>query len=209
MSAGDPLRIAELPVGGGTIGITFAPGKQQPDGLTGRHARDLGADLDAVAAWNAAIVVTLVEQGELAELGIADIGLQVKRRHMPWLHWPIADYGVPDAAFEAARPERSAGLQSLLACGGRVLIHCQGGLGRAGTVAARLLVEAGTKPAAAIAAVRAPPARARSKRRHRNSGSRVGSRQRRPGLPLHGPLPGIGQSAHCWVWRSATPWVPR
>ena len=71
-STSNPLRIAELPVGsaGGRIGITFAPGKQQPNGLTGAHQRDLGADLDAIAAWNAAVVVTLVEPHELASLGI-------------------------------------------------------------------------------------------------------------------------------------------
>ncbi len=154
-SASNPLRIAELPVGGGGFGITFAPGKQQPDGLTGRHARDLDADLDAVAAWNAALVVTLAEAEELAALGIAGIGAAVRRRHMQWAHWPIVDYGVPDAAWEAAWPARSARLRSLLACGGRVLVHCKGGLGRAGMVAARLLVEAGTAPDAAIAAVRA------------------------------------------------------
>ena len=154
-SADNPLRIAELPVGGGTIGITFAPGKQQPDGLTGRHARDLSADLDSVAAWNAAIVVTLAEADELSALGIAGIGVEVRRRHMQWAHWPITDYQVPDAAFEAAWPVRSARLRSLLACGGRVLVHCKGGLGRAGTVAARLLVEAGIGPEAAVAAVRA------------------------------------------------------
>src|ERR1700688_1055317 len=154
-SANNPLRIAELPVGPGLIGITFAPGKHQDDGLSGRHARDLAADLDRIAGWNAAVVVTLVEAKELSALGIKAIGTEVRRRHMAWRHWPIGDYQVPDAAFEAAWPARSAQLRSLLACGGRVLIHCKGGLGRAGTIAARLLVEEGRAPADAIAAVRA------------------------------------------------------
>ncbi len=88
-------------------------------------------------------------------LASPNIGAEVRRRHMEWEHWPIADYGVPDAAFVAAWPARSARLRSLLACGGRVLVHCKGGLGRAGTVAARLLVEAGAVPDAAIATVRA------------------------------------------------------
>ncbi len=153
-SANNPLRIAELPAGRGVIGITFAPGKHQDDGLTGRHARDLAADLDRVAGWNAAVVVTLVEAEELGALAIEAIGTEVRRRHMAWRHWPIRDYHVPDAAFEAAWPARSAQLRSLLACGGRVLIHCKGGLGRAGTIAARLLVEDGMPPVDAIAAVR-------------------------------------------------------
>lgn len=156
-STSNPLRIAELPVSAadGRIGITVAPGKHQPGGLTGAHRRDLGADLDAIAAWNTAVVVTLVEQHELDSLGIAGLGMEVQRRHMQWHHWPIQDYGVPDATFEEAWPARSAALRSLLACGGRVLVHCKGGLGRAGTITARLLVEDGMAPGGAIRAVRA------------------------------------------------------
>jgi ADP-ribosyl-[dinitrogen reductase] hydrolase len=41
-----------------------------------------------------------------------------------------------------------------LQTGGSVLIHCRGGLGRTGTIAARLLVELGWQPRAAIEAVR-------------------------------------------------------
>ena len=156
-STSNPLRIAEITAGtaDGRIGITFAPGKQQPDGLTAAHQRDLGADLDVIAAWNAAAVVTLVEAHELDSLGITLLGTEVRRRHMQWHHWPIQDYGVPDGTFEAAWPARSAMLRSLLACGGRVLVHCKGGLGRAGTVSARLLVEGGMVPGDAIRAVRA------------------------------------------------------
>ncbi len=156
-SSDNPLRIAELPAGpgGGVIGITFAPGKRQPDGLTAAHRRDLDADLDAVAAWNAAAVVTLVEPHELEQLGIAALGAEVRRRHMEWHHWPIQDYGVPDAAFMASWPARSAALRRLLARGGRVLVHCKGGLGRSGTVVARLLVESGVDVSDAIRAVRA------------------------------------------------------
>ncbi len=54
----NPLRIASVPLGhaGGLLRLTFAPGKQQRDGATAWHRRDLGTDLDAIAAWNAAAV---------------------------------------------------------------------------------------------------------------------------------------------------------
>jgi len=39
--------------------------------------------------------------------------------------------------------------------GERVLVHCRGGVGRAGTVAALMLVECGESPAIAIQRVRA------------------------------------------------------
>ena len=59
-----------------------------------------------------------------------------------------------DAAFEAVWPETSRRLRTLLEAGARVLVHCKGGLGRAGTVAARLLVEMGADPKQAIRDVR-------------------------------------------------------
>ena len=153
----NPLHIAVLPfgTGDGLLGITFAPGKVQPGGMTAFHRRDLATDLDVIAAWNAAAVVTLVEAHELNALGIAAIGAEVRLRHMEWHHWPIGDYQVPEAAFMAAWPARSAALRGLLSRGGRVLLHCKGGLGRAGSVAARLLVEDGMDACTAIATVRA------------------------------------------------------
>jgi ADP-ribosyl-[dinitrogen reductase] hydrolase len=41
-----------------------------------------------------------------------------------------------------------------LAAGERVVLHCYAGLGRTGTIAARLLVEFGAAPEAAIKSVR-------------------------------------------------------
>lgn len=153
----DTLRIAEIawPSGHGMIGVTFAPGKTQSGALSGSHARDLAADLDVIAAWNAAAVVTLLEPFELEALRIPTLGEEVRRRFMEWHHHPIVDGDVPDAAFEAAWPDLSSRLRRLLDLGGRVLVHCKGGLGRAGSVAARLLVEAGVPADAAIETVRA------------------------------------------------------
>lgn len=150
------LRIAELPAGtlGGMIGLTFAPGKKQASGLTGNHERDLAMDLDTVAVWGAAAVVTLMEADELARYRIPSIGQEVQARFMEWHHLPIRDVDVPDRTFEAEWPRYSARLRNLIAAGNRVLIHCRGGLGRAGMVAARLLVEMGVASDDAIAAVR-------------------------------------------------------
>lgn len=153
----NPLRIAEIETvpGGGRIGITFCPGKKQNDGLSGRHDRDLTEDLDAIARWNAAAVVTLTEQFELEDLQVPTLGEEVRRRFMEWHHWPISDYSIPDTAFEAVWPENSRRLRNLLEAGSRILIHCKGGLGRAGMVAARLLVEMGDTPQVAMECVRA------------------------------------------------------
>lgn len=151
----NPLRIAEIETqpGGGRIGITFCPGKKQ-DGASGRHDRDLAVDLDVIAHWNAAAIITLIEQFELEDLKVPKLGEEVKRRFMEWHHWQISDYSVPDDEFEASWPENSARLRRLLEAGSRILIHCKGGLGRAGMIAARLLVEMGDTAEVAMEKVR-------------------------------------------------------
>lgn len=155
-SATHPLQIAEVrpAPANGRIGITFCPGKKQADALTGSWNRDLATDLDVIAAWGACALVTLVEEHELHQLAVADMGEQVRRRHMAWFHLPIADYSVPDSTFETRWDEAGAQLRALLARGFDIVIHCKGGLGRAGMIAARLLVELGIKADEAIRAVR-------------------------------------------------------
>jgi ADP-ribosyl-[dinitrogen reductase] hydrolase len=138
----------------GQVGITFCPGKKQPNALTGCWDRDLAIDLKAVADWGAAVVVTLVEPHELSELQVETLGEAVRARHMEWLHLPIRDVSVPDASFESAWQAHGASLRSRLRAGFNVLVHCKGGLGRAGLVACRLLVDCGWTPHAALDAVR-------------------------------------------------------
>jgi ADP-ribosyl-[dinitrogen reductase] hydrolase len=62
---------------------------------------------------------------------------------------------VPDERFERAWPELWLKLNERLGSGGRVVVHCRGGLGRAGTVAALMLIECGESPERAIGRVRA------------------------------------------------------
>lgn len=151
-----PLQIAEVrPVDGhGRIGITFCPGKKQPGALTGAWDRDLGIDLDAVHAFGAAALVTLIEDLEIADLQVHGIGEEVVRRHMDWLHLPIRDVSVPGPDFEQTWQQYGPGLRVRLRDGFDVVVHCKGGLGRAGTIAARLMVELGMEPAQAIGEVR-------------------------------------------------------
>lgn len=151
-----PLHIAAVHAGNGLgrVGITFCPGKCQPHAATGAWQRDLGLDIAAIADWGAASVVTLVEQHEMTALGVSHLGKAVRAAQMEWHHLPIRDVSVPDAGFEDAWQQIGPALRAQLCCGFDVLVHCKGGLGRAGMVAARILVEAGREPAAALEAVR-------------------------------------------------------
>lgn len=155
-SATDPLRIDTMPVGAGTVGLTFCPGKSGPS--AGGHVwrRDLDADLAVVRAWAPAAVVTLVEGHELRGVcNVPDLGERIRAAGLAWHHLPIVDLHAPDARFvETWRAGVGAALGALLRSGGRVLVHCRGGVGRAGTVAAMLAIDAGRSPDDAIAAVR-------------------------------------------------------
>lgn len=151
-----PLQIAhvEAPGAKGAVGITFCPGKKQRNALTGAWDRDLRLDLDVIQGWGPATVVTLIEPQEFVELGVADLGPKIRARGIEWLHMPISDYSPPDHRFETGWAEHRNRLREEIRAGSRVLVHCKGGLGRAGTVAALLLVELGMKPDEAIRAVR-------------------------------------------------------
>ncbi len=151
-----PLQIAEVRASPqhGRIGITFCPGKHDRHAATGAWARDLGTDLDAVASWGARLVLTLVEPAELTALQVPNLGAEVQGRDMAWRHLPIADYSVPTEAFEQQWAIHGPEIRALLRSGADVLVHCKGGLGRAGMIAARLLAELGMPPEQAIRTVR-------------------------------------------------------
>jgi ADP-ribosyl-[dinitrogen reductase] hydrolase len=152
-----PLQIAALSAGPtlGRVGVTFCPGKYDRHAMSGYWDRDLSLDLDAIRTWGAAAVVTLVEKKELVTLRVERLGNEVVRRGMLWFHLPIVDASTPDEAFEREWKVAGYELRTLLRSGRDVLVHCRGGLGRAGTIAARLLIEFGMEPATAIRQVRA------------------------------------------------------
>lgn len=152
-----PLEIATISAGPtfGRVGITFCPGKYDRQAMSGYWDRDLSLDLDAIRDWGAAAVVTLVEPKELALLRVERLGQEVLRRRMLWFHLPIVDASTPDEGFETHWEVAGDELRTLLRRGCDVLVHCRGGLGRAGTIGARLLIELGMEPATAIREVRA------------------------------------------------------
>lgn len=156
-SESHPLHIATISAGPGLrrIGLTFCPGKKQASALTGAWDRDVDLDVRTIAQWGAAAVVTLIEPHEFDQLQVESLGDAVRAQHMDWLHLPIPDVSTPSAAFEAAWSKVGPGLRSRVRAAFDVLVHCKGGLGRAGMIAARLLIDIGMDPAQAVTAVRA------------------------------------------------------
>lgn len=100
-------------------------------------------------------MVTLIEHEEMVLLKVPNLGEEIMRRGMSWFHLPILDVSTPDETFETAWESAGKELLSMLKKGSDVLVHCRGGLGRAGTIAARLLIELGMPSEEAIGKVRA------------------------------------------------------
>lgn len=157
-STSHPLRIDSLAVPNvaGLIGMTFCPGKRGESVFGGTWARDLNADLKVIQEWGAQAVVSLIESHEFEMLHVAGLGEAVAAHGMEWLHGPIPDLSAPQADFEYNWMHGDLGerVRSLLSQGGRVLLHCRGGLGRTGMLAAMLLVEFGVAPKEAMFQVR-------------------------------------------------------
>jgi ADP-ribosyl-[dinitrogen reductase] hydrolase len=155
-SVSHPLWVDSMSVPGlpGLIGMTICPGKKGDSVYGPPWDRDLRADVGVIRAWGAAVVVTLMESHEFELLGVTELGAEVERAGMRWLHLPIPDLGAPGEVFLRSWRERGPELHDALACGEQVLLHCRGGLGRTGTIAAQPLIERGMRPEDAIREVR-------------------------------------------------------
>ena len=127
--------------------------------FTGRLAigplpRD-SADFDDIGRAGFGTVVTLMPDEELARLGASKLGTGIACSGAAWLQLPVVDMTAPDGQFAALWERHGPALLAGLNHGGAVLLHCRAGRGRSGTVAARLLIDAGMAPEDAIRTVRA------------------------------------------------------
>ncbi|WP_426313809.1 cyclin-dependent kinase inhibitor 3 family protein [Methylobacterium fujisawaense] len=152
-----PLQIATVPVGknGGRIGLTLCPGKVDRTSPGGPWERDLQADVAALRDWKASSVLTLLEAHEFDLLKVRGLPDAVRDAGMAWHHAPIPDVSTPGPAFEAAWRTIGPRIAAELRHGQSVVLHCRGGLGRAGMIAAMLVIIMGEDPRRAIERVRA------------------------------------------------------
>jgi protein-tyrosine phosphatase len=137
------FSITTLPLSRGLLALAPLPGI---DG-------DLGGDLDRIADWHPDLIVTLTEPGEMKALNAGRLPKRMTQRALPWAAFAIPDFGTPPAGADWAT--LGAAVHGILDRGGRVLVHCRGGLGRSGMIALRLMVEHGEDPGAALARLRA------------------------------------------------------
>ncbi len=151
-----PLRIDEVEApGGAVLGMVHMPGRNHLDARGRRWIRNLADDVAHIVTWAPAYVVSLNEAHEFPKLGVPEYAETMQGGTFIWAHLPVPDMQPPADAFKIAWATHGKGILRTLGDGGRMLFHCAGGLGRTGTLVARLLVETGIDPADAIALVRA------------------------------------------------------
>ena len=79
----------------------------------------------------------------------------IYKHNIKWYHLPISDLSAPESEFKHQWQTKKVLLKKELITGRNILLHCWGGKGRAGTVAAILLIEFGENKNEAINIVRA------------------------------------------------------
>ncbi|MDA1004542.1 MAG: ADP-ribosylglycohydrolase family protein [Chloroflexi bacterium] len=159
-SESHPIRVDWLPTPWrGKVGLTLAPGKQNNHSISGPPwRRDLQQDLERLSGeYEPSMLVSLLEEHEYADLRVPSLRADARQRGWEVVHFPIPDGGVPRDV--AAVQKLVSSIISAAADGRNVVIHCRGGLGRAGTIGGCVLVAAGKTPDEAVAIlheVRAP-----------------------------------------------------
>jgi len=149
----------EIPFLKGSLGITFAPGKCQLGGLSGiTWQRDLEKDLLRLKdEYKTTTLVTLIEAHEFIFLNIENLRKKAFELDINSIWFPIKDGSVPNCGDETLAKFDAfiSYLQTLLQIGENLVIHCMGGMGRAGLITACLLIKSGKNSSEAIKVVRA------------------------------------------------------
>jgi len=160
-SVNSPLRLDFIPTKlAGEIAITFCPGKYHPSGQSGSHDRDLDLDLQRILDYETnnripvSTIITLIEEHEMVDLRVEELGPKAEAMGFTWIHLPFKDGWRPHVGWLKDWNNSKSQLISSLESGENVMIHCKGGIGRAGTVSALLLHEIGYSIIEAIELVR-------------------------------------------------------
>ncbi len=124
----------------GRLGLTLLPGKQCP-GTVGLWRRDLDQDLDRLRAMDVTCMVCLVPDEELALCRVHGYPQAARARGMGWIAGPFADGGVPSDVAQTTDFCRD--LAARIRDGERLVVHCRGGLGRAGLIGACVMLASG------------------------------------------------------------------
>lgn len=124
----------QLDLTAGALVLTPCPGTKDAD---------LETSLAQLKAQGVEAIVTALDDAELASKDVAALGETTQALGMQWFQIEIEDDCAPDEAFAAKWQGATEVLHQIVDNGGKVAMHCMGGSGRTGLLAAHLLLEKG------------------------------------------------------------------
>ncbi|MDP9485993.1 MAG: cyclin-dependent kinase inhibitor 3 family protein [Actinomycetota bacterium] len=141
----------------GRLGMTFAPGMKAGTTHGGwRWERDLGADMRKLREeYKTDVLVSVMEEHEYRAYEVPDLYEKDEIEGVEILRFAIQDMGIPQEAESERYRTFVEDVVERLRHEKNTVVHCRGGLGRTGTVAACVLVALGRHSAnEAVDAVR-------------------------------------------------------
>lgn len=114
-------------------------------------AASVASTISEIAALGFHQVVSLLEPAEADALGLAHEAELVTAQSMKFVSFAIPDMGLPASGEEFARLAQN--LFGEIEAGTNTLIHCRGGIGRSGLLAAAVLLRSGKDVQEAFAQV--------------------------------------------------------
>jgi protein-tyrosine phosphatase len=128
-----PYDVLALPDG---INLIFTP-------CPGTQEASIADALQTLKSAGAEAMITLLHDTELHALSVESLSAEAEKADISWYQLPIEDDAEPSLAFEQAWNTHKTALFDLVKQNQTVAIHCRGGSGRTGLMAAVLLLELG------------------------------------------------------------------
>jgi protein-tyrosine phosphatase len=107
----------------------------------GTKGVDLTASVNELHQAGADAIITMMTDEELAKFEVASLPDVVRQSGMTWFHFPVEDDAAPAEVFEQSWQASKAEVLALIEQGKCVAIHCRGGSGRTGFMAAVIMRE--------------------------------------------------------------------
>jgi len=136
----------------GRIGLCMAPGRTKSKK---KHdwKRDLEKDLERIKIfYQCDVLVSLIRDSELTQINVPNLFECIKNAGMESIHFPIKDKWIPNSMIKLI--ELVEFIINKLKERKTVVVHCNGGKGRSGTILVATLVGLGKKVDSAIKVVR-------------------------------------------------------
>jgi ankyrin repeat protein/protein-tyrosine phosphatase len=138
-------------LGRAQIGMSMCPGRNKSKP---KHVwrRDLTADLKVIRDSGVEIMVVLVRQIELLEMGVMELFVRAEQLGVKTLHFPVQDKWVPESMTEVVQLVDK--MVDFVRQSKKVTVFCNGGKGRTGMVVVATMVALGMSVDDAIVEVR-------------------------------------------------------